>query len=124
MIHGNASPLEAVHRAGVGRNELGGLAVALTALNLGVFVAGFLATVTGQRVAYRTGGGDRSGAARSAVAAYWLALGLGLLLAAVAVLAARPVVAAESAASTSVRRSGRCWFMAPGIGKRGLRMQE
>jgi putative MATE family efflux protein len=81
----------------LGRSELGGLAVALTALNLGVYGAGFLAMVTSQRVAFRTGGGDRAGAARTAVAAYWLATGIGLVLATVAVVGARPVAAALGA---------------------------
>ncbi len=81
----------------LGRTQLGGLAVALTALNLGVYGAGFLAMVTSQRVAFRTGGGDRAGAARAAVAAYGLAIGLGLVLAAVAVLGARPVASALGA---------------------------
>lgn len=81
----------------IGRSDLGGLAVALTALNLGVYGAGFLAMVTSQRVAFRTGAGDRAAAARSAVAAYWLALGIGLALAATALLAAHPLAAALGA---------------------------
>jgi putative MATE family efflux protein len=81
----------------LGRSELGGLAVALTALNLGVYGAGFLAMVTSQRVAFRTGGGDEAGAARTVVAAYWTAIGLGVVLAAVALLGARPVAAALGA---------------------------
>ncbi len=89
----------------IGRSELGGLAVALTALNLGVYGAGFLAMVTSQRVAFRTGGGDRAAAARSAVAAYWLAVGIGLALAAVALLAARPLAAALGAEGAVLERA-------------------
>ena len=81
----------------LGRSELGGLAVALTALNLGVYGAGFLAMVTSQRVAFRNGAGDQAGAARSAVAAYWLALGIGVALGGVALFAARPLAAALGA---------------------------
>ena len=81
----------------LGRPELGGLAVALTALNLGVYGAGFLAMVTSQRVAFRTGGGHRAGAARTVVAAYWLALGIGLVLAVICVVGARPIAAALGA---------------------------
>ena len=89
----------------LGRSELGGLAVALTALNLGVYGAGFLAMVTGQRVAFRTGADDRAGAARAAVAAYWLAIGIGLVLAAVALFAARPVAAALGAEGLVLERA-------------------
>jgi putative MATE family efflux protein len=89
----------------LGRSDLGGLAVALTALNLGVYGAGFLAMVTSQRVAFRGGGGDRAGAARTVVAAYWLALGLGLGLAAVALLAARPLAAALGAEGVVLDRA-------------------
>lgn len=89
----------------LGRSELGGLAVALTALNLGVYGAGFLAMVTSQRVAFRTGGDDRAGAARTAVAAYWLALGIGVVLAAVALLGARPVASALGAEGVVLDRA-------------------
>ena len=89
----------------LGRSELGGLAVALTALNLGVYGAGFLAMVTSQRVAFRTGAGDRAGAARAAVAAYWLAIGIGLVLAAVALFAARPVAVALGAEGLVLERA-------------------
>ncbi len=100
----------------LGRSELGGLAVALTALNLGVYGAGFLAMVTSQRVAFRTGGGDRTGAARAAVAAYWLAFGLGLVLALVAVLAARPVATALGAEGAVLERAVTYLrFAAPGL---------
>ncbi len=89
----------------LGRSELGGLAVALTALNLGVYGAGFLASVTSQRVAFRTGAGDRASAARTVVAAYWLALGIGFGLAAVALLAARPLAAALGAEGLVLERA-------------------
>ena len=89
----------------LGRSELGGLAVALTALNLGVYGAGFLAMVTSQRVAFRTGGGDRRAAARTVVAAYWLALGIGAVLAGVALLGARPVAAALGADGLVLERA-------------------
>jgi len=100
----------------LGRSQLGGLAVALTLLNLGVYGSGFLATVTSQRVAFRTGGGDRAGAARTVVAAYWLALATGLMLAFFAVLGARPLASLLGAegpvleqASTYLR------YAAPGL---------
>lgn len=100
----------------LGRGELGGLAVALTALNLGVYGAGFLAMVTSQRVAFRTGGGDPEGAARTVVAAYWLALGIGVVLAAVALLAARPLAAALGAEGLVLdRASTYLRWAAPGL---------
>ena len=66
----------------LGRSELGGLAVALTALNLGVY-----------------------GAGRTVVAAYWLAIGIGLVLAAVAFFAARPVAVALGAEGLVLERA-------------------
>ena len=100
----------------LGRSELGGLAVALTALNLGVYGAGFLAMVTSQRVAFRTGGGDRVGAARAAVAAYWLALGIGIVLAGILLLAARPLASALGADGLVLDRATTYLrFAAPGL---------
>ncbi|MEO5679944.1 MAG: MATE family efflux transporter [Acidimicrobiales bacterium] len=100
----------------LGRRELGGLAVALTALNLGVYGAGFLAMVTSQRVAFRTGAGDRAGAARSAAAAYALAFGIGLLLAAIALLGARPLAEALGASGVTLDRAVTYLrFAAPGL---------
>jgi putative MATE family efflux protein len=81
----------------LGKGPLGGLAVALGALNLGIYGASFLSMVTAQRVAFRLGGGDRDGAARTAVSAYWLAAGIGLVLAAIAAIGARPVATAFGA---------------------------
>jgi putative MATE family efflux protein len=75
----------------LGKGPLGGLAVALSALNVGIYGAGFLSMVTAQRVAFRLGGGDRDGAARTAVSAYWLAAAIGLVLAAVLAGLARPI---------------------------------
>jgi putative MATE family efflux protein len=48
-------------------------------------------------VAFRLGAGDREGAARTAVSAYWLAAGIGSVLAVVAVVLARPIAGALGA---------------------------
>jgi len=81
----------------LGRGPLGGLAIALTALNVGIYSAGFLSMVTAQRVAFRLGRGDPAAAARTVVSAYWLAAGIGLGLAVVAFTGARPIAGALGA---------------------------
>ena len=76
----------------LGTVPLGGLALASTVLNTLVWVFNFLSYGTTVRVAVRRGRGDRAGAASDALQAIWLALGIGLAVAVLVGLAARPLV--------------------------------
>ncbi|MDP1818272.1 MAG: MATE family efflux transporter [Acidimicrobiales bacterium] len=76
----------------LGTVPLGGLALASTVLNTLVWVFNFLSYGTTVRVAVRRGRGDVAGAAADALQALWLALGIGLAVAVVIGLAARPLV--------------------------------
>jgi len=76
----------------LGTVPLGGLALASTVLNTLVWVFNFLSYGTTVRVAVRRGRGDRTGAASDALQALWLALGLGLVVAAVIAVGARSLV--------------------------------
>lgn len=71
----------------LGRAPLGGLAIAMTVLNLVGWTSGFLQMATTSEVAYRRGRDDDTGVARAAVTAYTVALGLGLFVAALVALA-------------------------------------
>jgi putative MATE family efflux protein len=66
----------------LGTTSLGGLALASVVLNTLVWVFNFLSYGTTVRVAVRRGRGDRVGAASDALQALWLALGIGLVVAA------------------------------------------
>ena len=66
----------------LGTVPLGGLALASTVLNTLVWVFNFLSYGTTVRVAVRRGRGDRAGAATDALQALWLALGIGVVVAA------------------------------------------
>lgn len=76
----------------LGTVPLGGLALATTVLSTLVWVFNFLSYGTTVRVAVRRGRGDLAGAASDALQALWLALGIGLFVAGVIGLAARPLV--------------------------------
>ena len=76
----------------LGTVPLGGLALASTVLNTLVWVFNFLSYGTTVRVAVRRGRGDRAGAASDALQALWLALGIGVAVAVLVGLAARPLV--------------------------------
>jgi putative MATE family efflux protein len=67
----------------LGTVPLGGLALASTVLTSLVWVFNFLSYGTTVRVAVRRGRGDRAGAAADALQALWLALGIGLTIAAI-----------------------------------------
>src|SRR5690606_35659514 len=67
----------------LGAEALGGLALASTVLNTLVWVFNFLSYGTTVRVAVRRGRGDLVGGASDALQALWLALGIGLVVAAV-----------------------------------------
>jgi putative MATE family efflux protein len=81
----------------LGTPQLGGLAVASTALLTGHSLFVFLAYGTTATVARRIGAGDRRGAAAAGVTALWLAAGIGLALTAVGLLLAGPTVDALGA---------------------------
>jgi len=72
----------------LGAEPLGGLALASTVLNTLVWVFNFLSYGTTVRVAVRRGRGDLVGGASDALQALWLALGIGLAVAAVVGLGA------------------------------------
>jgi putative MATE family efflux protein len=72
----------------LGRAPLGGLAVATSILNVAGWAAGFLSMATTSQVAYRHGRGDLDRAGQAAVAAYVVAVVLGLVLAGALAVAA------------------------------------
>ena len=76
----------------LGTIPLGGLALASTVLSSLVWVFNFLSYGTTVRVAVRRGRGDIAGAAGDALQGLWLASGIGLVVAAVLAVAARPLV--------------------------------
>ena len=76
----------------LGTVPLAGLALASTVLNTLVWVFNFLSYGTTVRVAVRRGRGDNAGGAADALQALWLALGIGLVAAAVIAVGARWLV--------------------------------
>ena len=76
----------------LGPEPLGGLALASTVLNTLVWVFNFLSYGTTVRVAVRRGRGDLVGGASDALQALWLALGIGLVVAAVVGLGASGLI--------------------------------
>lgn len=74
----------------LGKEELGGVAVAVTVLTLVIAGSNFLAYGTTQRVANRLGASDRRGAADVGVQAMWLALLIGVVAAPVLAIFAEP----------------------------------
>jgi putative MATE family efflux protein len=77
----------------LGTTSLAGLALASTVLNTLVWVFNFLSYGTTVRVAVRRGRGDPAAAASDALQALWLALGIGLVVAAAIGLSAQWLVA-------------------------------
>lgn len=65
----------------LGKEQLGGVAVAISVLSLVIAGSNFLAYGTTQRVANRLGSGDRSGAAGAGLQALWLGAFIGLVAA-------------------------------------------
>jgi putative MATE family efflux protein len=76
----------------LGTAPLGGLALASTVLNTLVWVFNFLSYATTVRVAVRRGRGDPAGGAADALQALWLALGIGVVVAAFIALTAGGLV--------------------------------
>ena len=76
----------------LGTVPLAGLALASTVLNTLVWVFNFLSYGTTVRVAVRRGRGDPAGAASDALQALWLALGIGVIVAAGIALAAPALI--------------------------------
>ncbi len=74
----------------LGKEELGGVAVAVSILSLVIAGSNFLAYGTTQRVANRLGSSDTSGAANVGVQATWLAGMIGIVAAPLLILLADP----------------------------------
>ena len=83
----------------LGTRPLGGLGVAGAVLSVAFGIFNFLAYGTTAAVARRIGAGDPKAAAERGVAGVWLALGLGVALAAVGLLLSGPVVSAMGASA-------------------------
>ena len=74
----------------IGKEELGGVAIAVSILSLVIAGSNFLAYGTTQRVANRLGSSDTAGAANVGVQATWLAGMIGVVAAPLLVLLAEP----------------------------------
>ena len=83
----------------LGTRPLAGLGVAGAVLSVAFGIFNFLAYGTTATVARRIGAGDPKGAAEHGVAGIWLALGLGLTLAAVGLALSGPIVSAMGASA-------------------------
>jgi len=83
----------------LGTRPLGGLGVAGAVLSVAFGIFNFLAYGTTATVARRVGAGDPKSAAEHGVAGVWLALGLGLALAAVGFALTGPIVSAMGASA-------------------------
>lgn len=81
----------------LGKDELGGLAIAASVLSLVIAGSNFLAYGTTERVARRLGAHDRVAAAGVGVQAMWLALMIGVTAVPLLVFAARPFSSALGA---------------------------
>ncbi len=99
----------------LGTRPLGGLGVAGAILSVAFGIFNFLAYGTTATVARRIGAGDRKSAAEHGVAGVWLALGLGLALAAVGLALSGPVV---SAMGTSARVAPYAAYLPPDLADR------
>ena len=82
----------------LGAVSLAGLGIDGAILQAAIGLLIFLAYATTPTVARRLGAGDRAGAIRAGIDGMWLALALGVLLAVVGALTARPLAAAFGAA--------------------------
>jgi putative MATE family efflux protein len=76
----------------LGREPLGGLAIATGALNVVGWVSAFLEMATVSMIAFQRGAGDTEGAGRAAGAAYASSVAVGLFVAVLVALLAGPVV--------------------------------
>src|SRR4051812_8339784 len=83
----------------LGTRPLGGLGVAGAVLSVAFGIFNFLAYGTTATVARRIGAGDQKAAAEHGVAGVWLALGLGVVLAAVGLALSGPIVSAMGASA-------------------------
>ncbi|HEV7526844.1 MAG TPA: MATE family efflux transporter [Acidimicrobiia bacterium] len=83
----------------LGTRPLGGLGVAGAVLSVAFGIFNFLAYGTTATVARRIGAGDPKAAAEHGVAGVWLALGLGLVLAAAGLMLSGPIVSAMGASA-------------------------
>lgn len=75
----------------LGKEQLGGVAIAVSILSIVIAGSNFLAYGTTQRVANRLGGDDRRGAADVGVQAFWLAAAIGMVAAPLLAVGAEPL---------------------------------
>src|SRR3954471_588108 len=101
----------------LGTVALGGLAVGGGLLAWAAARLTFLAYGTTARAARRAGAGDRAGAVGEGVQASWLALALGVLLAVVLQLAARPLARLLAGGAGPVAGAAEQWLRvaSPGL---------
>ena len=76
----------------LGKEQLGGVAIAISILSIVIAGSNFLAYGTTQRVANRLGADDPTGAANVGVQAFWLALFIGVTAAPLLAFFAEPLV--------------------------------
>lgn len=86
----------------LGKEQLGGVAIAVSLLSLVIAGSNFLAYGTTQRVANRLGAHDRAGAANVGVQATWIALCIGVVAAPLLALFATPLARALGASDDVV----------------------
>jgi putative MATE family efflux protein len=99
----------------LGRAPLGGLALAMTVLNLIGWTSAFVQMATTSEVAFRRGRDDGDGATRAATTAYAVALGLGLL-AAVLVAVAGPPLADLLGGDGAIQRNATTYLRISALG--------
>ncbi len=87
----------------LGRGPLGGLAIATVVLSVFVFGCGFLMMATTPRIASARGAGDHAAMARTVVAAYTIAFGLGATIGVVLWVCATPISRALGAEGDVLR---------------------
>lgn len=99
----------------LGRAPLGGLALAMTVLNLVGWTSAFVQMTTTSEVAFRRGRDDVVGAARATTTAYAVALGLGLV-AAVLVAGAGPPLADLLGGEGAIQRNATTYLRISALG--------
>jgi putative MATE family efflux protein len=99
----------------LGRAPLGGLALAMTVLNLVGWTSAFVQMATTSEVAFRRGRGDSAGAARAAVTGYTVALALGVV-AAIVVAGAGPPLADVLGGEGAIQRNATTYLRISALG--------
>jgi putative MATE family efflux protein len=99
----------------LGRAPLGGLALAMTVLNLVGWTSAFVQMATTSEVAFRRGRDDSAGAARAAVTGYTVALALGVV-AAIVVAGAGPPLADVLGGEGAIQRNATTYLRISALG--------